>query len=89
MEIQTLLNYVIIFFLNHMPVFIVAAAIMIYLVWQKPKAFLMLLMVFSLLLGVIYIISEISDIGEPYKKKLIQKSDQARGDVGIVNDFEI
>ena len=78
MDIQTLLNYIILFFQNHLLIFIVVAAIMIYLVWQKPKGFLMLLMVFSLLLGVMYIISDISDVGDSFKKTLIQKSDPAR-----------
>jgi len=78
MEIQTLLNYIVLFFQNHLLIFIVVAAIMIYLVWQKPKGFFMLLMVFSLLLGVIYIISDISDVGDSFKKTLIQKSDPAR-----------
>lgn len=89
MELQTLVEYIVLFFQTHLLVLIVAATIFIYLLCQKPKVILLLLVVFSLVFGVTYVISQSSLLGETYKKKLIHKSDQAREEVAISNKLDI
>jgi len=61
-------------------VIIVLALILLYFMYRKPKLFFGLLILGALLVGIFYLITNISGPAQEQKKKLIQEEKQANPD---------
>ena len=59
---------------NNIYVSIALAAAMLLLLFKKTKQFLLILLIVSVLLGALFLISSISDLGYYQKKKLVQET---------------
>ncbi len=66
-------NNIIAYLQSNTPVAIVVALLLVYLLFRKPKFFLMVLFVALLLAGLLYLVEELSSIGGYNKKALINQ----------------
>jgi len=69
-----LIDSFIAFFQDHLLLAIALAIILLILLFRKPKVFLTISAIVLLLLGILYLISNVSSTGITYKEKLISKS---------------
>jgi hypothetical protein len=61
------------FFQGNIPAAIGAVLVAIFLAYKKPKLFFLMLLFVSILVGLIYIISFVSDIGTTHKKSMVDR----------------
>jgi hypothetical protein len=70
-----IINSIITFFQNNLFIAIVAAVLLVFLLYRKPKLFFTIFFIALLLAGVFYLISNLSSTGVSQKEKLLQKGD--------------
>lgn len=73
MDIANILSDITTFFQGNIPAAIAVLIIVLFLAYKKPKLFFSLFFLVILLLGTIYIITFVSDIGSTHKKTMIQR----------------
>lgn len=69
----TVYQDVLTFFQNNVFAAIAAVVVVGLLVYKKPKLFFLLLLLVCVILGVMYVINTVSDIGTGHKKSMIEK----------------
>jgi len=69
------INSIIAFFQNNLFIAIVAAILLVFLLYRKPKLFLTIFFIALFLSGVFYLISTLSSTGVSHKEKILQKGD--------------
>jgi hypothetical protein len=73
MDIANILSDITTFFQGNIPAAIAVLIIVLFLAYKKPKLFFILFFLVILLLGTIYIITFVSDIGTSHKKTMLQR----------------
>jgi type IV secretory pathway VirB2 component (pilin) len=73
MDIANILSDITTFFQGNVPAAIAVLIIVLFLAYKKPKLFFTLFFLVILLIGIVYIITFVSDIGTTHKKTIIQK----------------
>lgn len=73
MEIANLLSDITTFFQGNIPAAIAVLIIVLFLAYKKPKLFFTLFFLVILLLGVVYVITFVSDVGTSHKRTMIEK----------------
>lgn len=73
MEIANILSDITTFFQGNIPAAIAVLIIVLFLAYKKPKLFFTLFFLVILLLGIVYVITFVSDVGTSHKKTMIQK----------------
>jgi len=74
MFFTALIEGIINFFQDHLLFALAFAIVLLFLLFRKPKVFLTVSAIVLLLLGILYLISNIASTGVTYKEKLISKS---------------
>jgi hypothetical protein len=74
MNFTAVIDSIIIFFQDHLFFALAFAIVLLFLLFRKPKVFLTISAIVLLLLGILYLISDISSTGVTYKEKLISKA---------------
>ena len=74
MIFTALIDSIIAFFQDHMLFAVAFAIVLLFLLFRKPKVFFTISAIVLLLLGIFYLISNVSSTGVTYKEKLISKS---------------
>jgi hypothetical protein len=74
MFFTALIDSIITFFQEHLLFTLAFAIVLLFLLFRKPKVFLTISAIVLLLLGILYLISDVSSTGVTYKEKLISKS---------------
>ena len=67
-----LMNSLLVFFQANILITIAFACVLLFLLYWKPRLFLIMLFIILLLVGILYIISDVTSVGGPHKQKLIQ-----------------
>jgi len=75
MEFSEIIKILLMFFRENLLITIVLAGVLLFLLYWKPRVFLIIVFITLLLLGLFYIISEVSSTGLSHKQKLIQEKD--------------
>jgi hypothetical protein len=73
MDIANLLSDITTFFQGNIPAAIAVLVCILFLGYKKPTLFFTLFFLVILLIGVMYIITFVSDIGTSHKKTMIQR----------------
>ncbi|TNF52384.1 MAG: hypothetical protein JSV71_04070 [Nitrospiraceae bacterium] len=73
MEIANILSDITTFFQGNIPAAIAVLIIVLFLAYKKPKLFFTLFFLVILLLGIVYVITFVSDVGTSHKRTMIQK----------------
>jgi len=68
------IDSIVTFFQDHLLFAVAFAIVLLFLLFRKPKVFLTISAIVLLLLGILYLISDISSTGVTHKEKLISKS---------------
>ncbi|MBM4137636.1 MAG: hypothetical protein FJ241_12535 [Nitrospira sp.] len=76
--LETIKNILIPFIENNIYIAILVGALLIFLLFRKPKLFLAICLLALLLTGVLYLISSLSSTGTHQKQRLIQKEELYR-----------
>lgn len=72
MDFMELMNSLLVFFQANILITIALACVLLFLLYWKPRLFLIMLFIILLLVGILYIISDVTSVGVPHKQKLIQ-----------------
>jgi hypothetical protein len=73
MDIANILSDITTFFQGNVPAAIAILILVLFLAYKKPKLFFTMFFLVILLIGTIYIITFVSDIGTSHKKTMIQR----------------
>jgi hypothetical protein len=74
MFFNELIESIISFFQNHLVFSLVFGIALVYLLIQKTRVFITIFVIILFILGLAYLISDVSTTGVTYKEKLISKS---------------
>jgi 4-hydroxybenzoate polyprenyltransferase len=66
------------YFQNNLIAAIAAVIIVAFLAYKKPKMFFLMLLLVGLVIGTMYIINTVSDIGTDHKKTMIERGVEPR-----------
>jgi hypothetical protein len=72
MDFWEIMKMLLMFFQENILITIAFAGVLLFLLYWKPRLFIIIVFVTLLLLGIFYIISEVSSTGLSHKQKLIQ-----------------
>jgi hypothetical protein len=75
MDFWNIMNSFIVYFQDNILITIAFACVLLFLLYWKPRVFLIILCIVLLLAGILYIISDVTSTGVPQKQKLIQEED--------------
>jgi hypothetical protein len=75
MDFREIINSIIIFFQANLIITIAIAIILIFLLFRKTKLFFVILFIVLLLVGVLYLVSNLSTSGVSRKERLLKKQD--------------
>jgi hypothetical protein len=75
MEFWEIMKMFLFFFQENILISIAFVCVLLFLLYWKPKVFLIIVFITLLLLGIFYIISDVSTTGLSHKEKLIQGDD--------------
>ena len=75
MDFLEILNSIIAFLQTNLTIAIVAAAVLLYLLYRSSKLLFTILFIVLLLAGLFYLITDLSSTGLHQKKKMIRKYD--------------
>jgi hypothetical protein len=87
MDFLEIINGIITFFHAHLLISLAAVILLIFLAWQKPKFFFTVLFIALVLVGVLYLITYISDVGVSHKKELLHEKGLPWKNMGDVPKF--
>jgi len=76
MDFSRFMNDILSFAQNQPVIIIILALVLLYFLYRKPKLFFGILILGALLVGIFYLISNISGPAKEQKKKLIQEEKQ-------------
>lgn len=74
LDLNTFYREIILYFHYHTYIAVTLAGVLLLLMFQKPKLFFTLIMIVVINISLLYVISNISSLGELKKQHLIQKS---------------
>jgi len=75
MDFWNIMNSFLVYFQNNILITIALACVLLFLLYWKPRVFLIILCIVLLLAGILYIISDVTSTGVPQKQKLYQEQD--------------
>ncbi|MGA1869816.1 MAG: hypothetical protein ACMUJM_14875 [bacterium] len=73
MDFSEVLHIIITFFQNNLIITIAVSIVLVFLLFRKPKLFFSLLFLGLLLVGMLYLVLDISSTGKSHKNKLIHQ----------------
>lgn len=74
MIFTAVIDSIITFFQDHLLFAVAFAIVLLFLLFRRPKVFFTISAIVLLLLGILYLISNLSSTGVTYKEKLISKA---------------
>jgi len=73
MDFSDIINNIVVYLQSNIYITVGLALVSLLLLFRKPKIFITLLVIVSILLGVLYMISGVSDTGSAYKRKMVKE----------------
>lgn len=74
MIFSDIINNIAVYLQSNIYIAVGLALVSLLLLFRKPKLFIMLFFIISLLLGIFYIISYVADTGNEYKRELVKEN---------------
>ncbi len=75
MDFGEIIKGLLAFFQDNLLITIPLVCILLFLLYRKPRLFLIILSIVLLLVGLLYLISDVTSTGLPHKQKMLQEQE--------------